>query len=177
METQWTTSIAELCDRVFPGLDSSTIRHWMRRGVFTPYRVERGRVGSVLDLNDCVAVGILHSLFTFGARFEDLQPSSLGYVGPDGLMDPADESRLRGDRRGVQAYLERTNCECFVYFMPRAGKTILSSDAGIPALTVFLPNQELDRYLERIRGRHGVIGHAFVNVAEWHAAVRRAFGF
>ncbi len=95
-----------------------------KKGFFKPYaradRETRPNVGTELDVADLVVVGIFHSLFKFGLKYQDIEN------GIEISFDRGDygikKVKLSNSGRNMQDYLEGHKYNVFVFWAPEPQK-------------------------------------------------------
>lgn len=115
-------SVRKACKFFFPWIDHTTILLWIKKGFFSPYsradRETRPNIGTDLDVNDLIVVAILHSLFRFGLKYQDIEN------GLEISFDKGDygirKVKLSNSGRTMQDYLEGYRYNIFVFWAPES---------------------------------------------------------
>ena len=113
-------SVRKACEILFPWINHTTILLWIKKGFFKPFaradRETRPNVGTELDVEDMIVVGILHSLFRFGLKYQDIEK------GVEISFDNGDygirKVKLSNSGRTMQDYLKRHRYKVFVFWAP-----------------------------------------------------------
>jgi hypothetical protein len=113
-------SVRRACKFFFPWIDHTTILLWIKKSFFSPYsradRETRPNVGTELDIADLIVVGILHRLFTFGLKYQDIEKGlKLSFDNGDrGIR----KVKLYNSGRTMQDYLGHYKFKVFVFWAP-----------------------------------------------------------
>ena len=133
-------TIRQTTKLIYPFMNDATIHQWMSKGVFRPLiyvppPAGPGR-GCELDFADLVTVGVLHSLFSFGVRFNQMRLGSRDFpVDYVVFAEPKKETHRPSFKRAtaqgevdeqkgillgrlIQAFLSKYNYEVLVHFAP-----------------------------------------------------------
>jgi hypothetical protein len=177
-------SVREAVRYVFPYMHQATINGWIKKGVFLPETyvpapAMRGR-GSKLSISDLVVVGCLHSLFTFGVRFEHIRskpisdhatklPPTLFFINDLDLSEQERErlATIEVPGREMQAFLEFVDYNASIHYQPyhidrRFLGRIIVTKTDIP-----------EPY--RIRSARAVIlGETVISCSTWYSQVQDA---
>jgi len=113
-------SVRQACKIFFPWINHTTILLWIKKGFFKPYaradRETRPNVGTELDVEDLIVVGVLHSLFRFGLKYQDIEN------GVEISFDNGDygirKVKLSNSGRTMQEYLKHHRYNVFVFWAP-----------------------------------------------------------
>ncbi|GEM_PF-1947575 len=164
------------------GINIKTIQTWINRRILVPEITAppRNPRGHRLSIADVVVLGLLHSLFNIGVKFNDVPRLPAGSFSFDtrDFTESMEAAMHREAQRGrmIQVYLEGVDSQ-FQCFMHRVSQhSVIKGVATIHSHVRFFRSRDLPKVVDDLSGSTGLMGHFLVNVSAFHLYVMRRIG-